>query len=328
MNVTRRTFSLRLGAGIVPVLTGTASLAQAYPERPIRMVVPFAAGGGIDFLARQINTKLGQNLGQPVVIENRPGASTAIGAELVAKAAPDGYTLLLSDHGTFAINPALFPKLAYRPQRDFAPISMVATAGMVLVVNPRELPVSTLAELIAAAKAAPAGLNFASPGPGTPHRLAMELLAQRTGGRFVPVSYNGSAPAMPDLLAGRVPLAFLSVPAAVTQIKAGRLRAIAVPTRSRLQGLPDVPTIAESGVSGYDATIWEAVMAPAGTPSGVVARINAALAAVVAEPEVRAKLIEGGFEPAGTTPEALAALMRSDSEKWAAIIREKRITAE
>src|SRR5438552_13835540 len=242
--------------------------AQTYPTRPIRLVVPFPAGGTTDILAREVGQRLSMTLGQPVVIDNRPGAAGNIGADLVAKSAPDGYTLLMGTVGTHAINASLYAKMPYDHVKDFAPIILVAGVPNVLVVNP-SLPVNSVQELIAYAKANPGKLNFASSGPGTSIHLSGELFKVMAGVQMTHVPYKGSAPALQDLLGGQVQLMFDNLPPSLPHIKAGKLRALAVTSVARSPALPDVPTIAESGLPGFEASSWFGILVPAGTPSAI-----------------------------------------------------------
>jgi tripartite-type tricarboxylate transporter receptor subunit TctC len=307
--------ALILGAG--------SAAAQQYPAKPVTIVVPFAPGGGSDNIARVIATKLSENFGKQFIVENRAGAGTNIGNEAAAKAAPNGYTLLLGQV-TLGINPSLYPKLGYDVQRDLVPVGMVATSPTVLVVNP-SLPAKNLQELIALAKAKPGTLNFGSGGNGTSVHLAGELFKSIAGTDIVHVAYKGSSPAVTDLMGGQIQMMFDTAPSATPHIKAGRLRAIAVTGDKRLPELPNVPTFAESGLKGFDATAWYGIMAPANTPKDVIANLNAAVNKVLADPGVRKRLQEMGAEPAGGTPEQLGDYLRQELAKWGKVIRDAKI---
>lgn len=295
--------------------------AGAYPNKPIRIVVPFPAGGTTDILARAVAQQLTQAWGQQVIVDNRPGAGGNIGSELVAKSAPDGYTLLMGTVGTHAINPSLYSKMPYDHVRDFAPVILVAGVPNVLVVHP-SVPANTVAELIAYGKANPGKLNFASSGSGTSIHLAGELFRVQTGIQMTHVPYKGSAPAIQDLLGGQVQLMFDNLPSALPQIKAGRLRALGVTSATRAAALPDVPTIAESGLPGFEASSWFGLLAPAGTPRDVVARLDAEVAKWLASQDARDKLLAQGAIAAGGTPEDFSAHIAAETAKWAKVVKE------
>jgi len=318
---------IRAAAALAASLAATAVLAQVYPGKPIRLIVPFAAGGGNDNVARLVGKRLADSLGQPVVIDNRPGAGGVVGAELAAKSAPDGYTLFLGGVGSHAINPNLHAKLPYDPIKDFAPVSLLAQAPLVLVVHP-SVPVHDVAEFIAYARAHPGRLNFASNGNGSSSQLAAVMFASMAGVDMVHVPYKGLAPALTDLLAGEVQLMFSSVVAILPHIKAGKLRAIAVTGAKRLASMPELPTIAESGLPGYEASSWYGILAPAGTPRDIVVRLNAELAKALEQPEVRNSLLAEGAEPAGGSPERFAAHIRAEMERLGKIIRDAKIRLE
>jgi tripartite-type tricarboxylate transporter receptor subunit TctC len=309
------------------LLPAPPAKAQTFPIRPIRIVVPLAPGGGTDIFARLLAAKLSDNLGQPVLVENRPGGGTLIGAELVARAAPDGYTLLLSAVTTYSVNPSLYRKLPYDPVKDFAPISLTARLPLLLVVHP-DFPARSVRELIALAKSKPREIDFASPGPASPHHLAMGLLMQRTGIDLVHVPYKGGGPALQDVIAGRVPIMFLAMELSSAHIKAGKMRALGIASPQRNPLLPDVPTISESGVPGFEASAWQGIVAPAGTPDAIVARLNAGIAKSISDPAMHQKLVETGIEPLLSSPEQFAAYMRSETLKWAEIIRLGNISIE
>jgi len=292
-----------------------------YPTKPIRIVVPFPAGGTTDVLARAAAQKLTESLGQPVVVDNRPGAGGNIGAELVAKSAPDGYTLLMGTVGTHAINPSLYPKMPYDHVRDFAPIILVAGVPNVLVVNP-SLPVNSVQELIAYAKANPGKLNFASSGNGTSIHLSAELFKTMAGVQMTHVPYKGSAPALQDLVGGQVQLMFDNLPSSLALIKAGKLKALAVTSKTRAPALPEVPTMAESGLPGFEASSWFGLLGPAGTPQPAITKVNAEIAKWLATPEAKEKLIAQGANVAGGTPEDFARHIAAETAKWQKVVKD------
>jgi tripartite-type tricarboxylate transporter receptor subunit TctC len=294
--------------------------AQAYPTKPIRLVVPFPAGGTTDILAREVGQRLSVTLGQPIVIDNRPGAAGNIGADLVAKSAADGYTLLMGTVGTHAINASLYAKMPYDHVKDFAPVILVAGVPNVLEVNPA-LPVNSVADLIKLAKAKPGQINFASSGSGTSIHLSGELFKTMAGVDMTHVPYKGSAPAITDLIGGQVQVMFDNLPSSLQFIKAGKLRAIAVTSAKRAAALPDVPTIAESGLPGFEASSWFGIVAPAGTPPAIIARINGDVDQWLQSSEAKEKLLAQGAIPAGGTPEQFAAHIRAETEKWAKVVK-------
>lgn len=305
-----------------------ATHAQVYPAKPIRLIVPYPAGGGTDFFARSVGAQLSLQLGQQVVVENRPGAATIIGADAVAKSPADGYTLLLGDTATFAVNSSLYKKLPYDPLKDLAPVSLTGRFALLLVVNPASIKATSVKELIEEAKKAPGSFNYASPGPGSPHHLAMEMFKERTGTQFTHVPYKGSGPAIQDLLGGQIPLMFLDLAAGAPQIKSGKLKALAVASDKRIAALPDLPTVAESGVPGFEAWAWQAIAVPTGTPREIVAKLNAEYRRAIGMPELRQKLIDAGIDPLQSSPEDASAYFRSETLKWAKVISEGKITVE
>jgi tripartite-type tricarboxylate transporter receptor subunit TctC len=317
-----------LAALALAALAAPAAHAQVYPARALRLIVPYPAGGGTDFFARTVAVQLSRQMGQQVVVENRPGAATIIGAEAAAKSTPDGYTLLLGDTATFAVNASLYRKLPYDPQKDFAPVSLTGRFALLLVVNPAAIKANSVSELIDQAKKEQGGLDYASPGPGSPHHLAMELFKQRTGLQLTHVPYKGAAPAVQDLLGGRVPLMFLDLAAGAPQIKGGKLKALAVASDRRIAALPDLPTLGESGLPGFEAWAWQVLAAPAGTPRGIVAKLNAEYRKAIGTPEIRQKMIGAGIDPLQSSPGEAVAYIRSESAKWAKVIRDARITVE
>jgi len=311
----------RWAVGAVLVLLATGAWGQAYPAKPIRLVVPFPAGGTTDILARAVGQKLTEAWGQPVVVDNRPGAGGNIGSELVAKAAPDGYTLLMGTVGTHAINASLYAKMPYDHIKDFAPVILVAGVPNVLVVNPA-VPVNSVQELIAYAKANPGRLNFASSGSGTSIHLSGELFKVMAGVQMTHIPYKGSSPALQDLIGGQVQLMFDNLPSALPQIKGGKLRALAVTSATRAAALPDVPTVAEAGLPGFEASSWFGVLAPAGTPVAIIARLNAEIAKWLASPEAREKLAGQGANAAGGSPEDFAKHIAAETAKWQKVVKE------
>jgi len=317
-----------LAALFLVTLAGTLpACAQEYPRKAIRLIVPFAPGGGNDTVARAISQSAGASLGQPVVVDNRAGAGGILGAELAAKSPADGYTLFLGGVGSHAVNPNLHAKLPYDPVKDFAPITLIASAPSVLVVNP-SLPARTLAEFTALAKASPGRINYASNGNGSSAQLAAVLYESMAGVQMVHVPYKGLAPALVDLLAGEVQAMFSSVVAIVPSIKAGRLRALAVTGKRRAALLPEVPTLDESGVPGYEAGSWYGILAPAGTPQAVVAKLHEAIVRALAQPEVRERLVSEGAEVIGSTPEAFAAHITAELARMGKLIRDAGIRME
>lgn len=319
---------LRLAAatlGLTGALHGLSAGAEEYPNRPIRLIVPYSAGGGIDFIARNVGLKMAEALGQPVIIDNRPGASSILGAEVVARAAPDGHTLLIGDSTTFAVNPTLYPKLGYDPQKDFAPISLSARFNMMLVVNPDVVPASSLAELIDLAKKNPGNISYGSAGTGTPHHLGMELFQQRTGVSLNHIPYKGGAPALQDLLAGHLGLMLLDMPTATPHLKSAKLRILATATAGTVAALAPVPTAAQAGIPDFSVVPTIAIAAPAGTPEAIIAKLNAAYAKAVMDPEIRAKMINAGMEPLHSTPAEMANFMRGERTKWATVVRQGNV---
>ena len=313
-------------AGLAASLLATAALAQ-YPAKPIRLIVPFAAGGGNDNIARLVGKQLSESLGQQLVIDNRPGAGGVLGAELAAKAAPDGYTLFLGGVGSHAVNPNLNANLPYDPIRDFAPVALLASAPLILVVHP-SVPAASFKAFVALARSKPGQLNYASNGNGTSSHLAAVMFDSMAGVDMVHVPYKGLSPALTDLLSGRVQLMFSSVVAILPHIRAEKLRGLAVTGAKRMPSMPDLPTIAESGLPGYEASSWYGVLAPAGTPREIVVKLNAEFVKALAQPEVRTSLVAEGAEPIGGTPEQFAAYIISEKERMGKLIREAKIRLE
>ncbi len=300
--------------------------AGTYPDRPIRFLVPYPPGGGTDVIARIVQERFQVALGQPIVIENKGGAGGSVGTDVVAKAAPDGYTVLftLSSH---TINPAIFPKLPFDTLKDFEPVGTVASLPQILVANPQFAP-NTVAELIALAKAKPATLAFASVGNGSPGHLAGEMFKLRTGTLMTHIPYRGGGPAVTDVMGGQVPLLWVSIPAAAQFVKTGKLKALGVSTLKRSAAFPDVPTLVEAGVADFEVDSWYAMFVPAKTPQAVIDRLNRALNVVVSDPVIRDKLLAQGSEGVGGTPDALAKLVAAELPKWARLAKDANIKAD
>jgi tripartite-type tricarboxylate transporter receptor subunit TctC len=311
----------------VALAAAPALLAQGYPAKPVRLVVPYPPGGGSDTIARPLAQKLSETLGQQVLVENRGGANGNIGMELVARSAPDGHTLVFALSAQLAINPGLYPKIPYDPVRDFAPITLFGSGIYILVVHP-SLPARSVKELIALARKRPGEIAYSSSGSGSGGHLAAELLASMAGIKLLHVPYKGGGPALMDLIAGNVQVLFATQLASWPHIQSGRIRALAVSTDQRAASLPDLPTIAESGVPGYDSGVWYALLAPAGTPREIVARLNQEVARALAQPDYRAFLVRNGVEPIGSAPEELARYIKSELVKWAKVIREAGVRVE
>ena len=320
----RRKFLGYVGAAaLAPSLPAWAD--ESYPSRPVKMIVPVAAGGGTDFTARTLAEKLGVALGQPVVVENRPGASGSLGVQQAAAASPDGYTLVMPIT-SFPINPSL-RKLPFDTIKDFAPVVLAGTLPLVLVVNP-DVPAKSVAELIALARSKPRGINFANSGNGTTAHLAGELFNRMAGTQMVSVNYKGGGPAVSDLLGGHVQVYFSTIPSVVQHIQAGKLRALAVTGKERSPEMPDIPTVAESGLPDFEVTAWFGIFAPAQTPQPVVARLNTELVKILAMADVREKLANHGVEPGGDSPESLGRFLVSEVAKWGDVVREAGIRTE
>ncbi|MFO1304568.1 MAG: tripartite tricarboxylate transporter substrate binding protein [Burkholderiales bacterium] len=301
--------------------------AQAFPSRPIRLVVPFPPGGAVDFYARVVQQPLSDLLGQTVVVENKAGASGMVGAEAVAKSAPDGYTLLLGNIASLAINVGIYPKMPYDPLRDFTPVVRTVDVNYVLVVHP-SVPARNVSELVAYAKSNPAKLSYGSAGSGSLPHLGTELFKAQTGTDMVHVPYKGGGPMVTDLLGGSVQVVIGDQANLMPHVAAGKLRALAVATSRRSPNAPELPTIAESGLAGFDATAWQGLVGPAGMQPDVVARLNDAFNKVMAQPAVREKLIGGGLEPIGGTPAEFSRFIALEIAKWARIAKEVGAKAE
>jgi tripartite-type tricarboxylate transporter receptor subunit TctC len=301
--------------------------AQDYPRRPVRLIVPFPPGGGNDTVARAVAQELAKSLGQPFVVENKPGAGGAIGAELAARAPADGYTLFLGGVGSHVVNPSLHAKLSYDPVRDFAPVTLIASAPSVLVVNP-SLQAANVAEFTALAKANPGKLNYASNGNGSSAQLAAVLYESMAGVRMVHVPYKGVAAALVDVMSGEVQLMFGTLVAIIPHIRAGRLRALAVTGKRRSPLLPDVPTLAESGLPGYEAGSWYGILAPAGTPRAIVARLNEEINNAIRQPEVRGRLAAEGAEVLGGAPDDFAVHIAAELSRVKKLVRDGGLKVE
>ena len=303
---------------LVLLLFAHAASGQSFPNKPIRLIAPFAAGGALDLIARGVGAKLAESMGQPVMVENRAGASGAIGSEAVARSAPDGYTLLLGATTTHGVNPALNPKLPYDPVKDFTPVSLVATIPHALVVNP-SLPVNSVQELVKYARSGHP-LNYGSAGNGSPHHLAAELFKSMSGIQAVHVPYKGSGPALADLMSGQIQFISVELTAAEPYMKSGKLKALATATAERVPGL-SLPTVGESGYPGFEVTSWYAIFGPAGMPAELTSKLSAEIAKAVNETDLRDRLKGLGTTPIGSTPEVLAAHVRSELDRWTKVVR-------
>lgn len=306
-------------AAFVPMLVSGA-LAQSYPNKPISMIVPFPPGSIADVIGRLIGQKLGGGLGQQVIIENRPGAGSTIAADMVAKATPDGYTIYLTDITTHAINASLYRKLAYDSIKDFAPVTLVTSTPLMLVVNP-SLPATSVKELIALAKSKPGQLNIGSGGNGTITHLAGELFKTLAGVDILHVPYTGAPPAITAALGGEVSVLFTTTPAVLPHVKAGKLRALAVTSPKRSPIAPDVPTIAEAGVAGYEIVLWNGILVPARTPKDIITKLNSELVKVLKMPDVKEQFAAQGGEPSPSSPDQLASYMKVETEKMAKLVK-------
>jgi len=326
MPILRFTLVRVLALGIALASLAATAANEPFPVRPIRLISPFAPGGGNDTLSRALAQVMSKNIGQSVVVENRPGANTIIGMEVVAKAAPDGYTIITTS-SSLAINAALYRKLPYDSARAFAPVSLIASSPQFVVVHP-SLPVKSIRELIGFAKARPGELFYPVSGVGNISHLAGELFNLLAGVKLVSVPYKGAAPGLNDLVAGRLSVGFSSAIAVLPHIKSGRLRAIAVTIPTRVPGVPDLPTVAEAGVPGFEASTWYGVLAPAETPPPIVQRLSAELVRAVHAGEVKGGLVAQGLDVAGTTPEQFAAYIRTEMVKWAKVVKASGMKVE
>ncbi|MES2927579.1 MAG: tripartite tricarboxylate transporter substrate binding protein [Pseudomonadota bacterium] len=329
LQIDRRRSVIHLAAALAGLGLGTPwlALAEGYPTKPIQLIVPFPPGGAVDIVGRTISKKLGDRLGQPIVIENKAGAGTMVGAAFVANAPADGYTLLISSGSTFTVNPALNAKLPYDPVKSYEPIGMVARVPLILLAN-REVPVGNLKQLIGAVQRAPDKFSYGSFGNGTTGHFAAELTWSAAGIKVMHVPYRGSAPAMSDLMGGQIPFTIDTVAAALPQLKAGKIKAIAVTGATRATQLPDVPTVAESGFPGFSADSWLAVVAPRGLPAEAKAKLHKALADTLADAEVRSKLIAAGLEPSYATGDAVLTQIEDELPRMRAIAQRAQIRAD
>jgi len=323
----RRRDFIKLSAAVALWPLVAQAQQSDYPTRPITLVVPYAAGGGNDAMARVVADRMSKTLGQSIVIENRGGAGGSIATRQVAKSAPDGYTLGLGGTGTLAIDPTLYPNAGYNPRRDFAPIGLIATSPLIVLVQPA-LPVRTIQELIALAKTQPGKLTYASAGSGSGIHLGTLLFAASAGIELTHIPYKGSGPALTDLLGGHVAIYFSSLPPAIGLVKEGKVRALAVTGAKRSAAFPDVPTVAEQGLPGFEAVLHYGVIAPAGTPGPIVAKLNAALREALKSAEVNDRIVTEGAEPLATTPEDYAADIDREETKWSAVVKKSGAKAE
>ncbi len=323
----RPTAALLLLALAAGTLAPALATAQAWPAKPVRMVVPFPPAGGTDVIARVIGPRLGEALGQQVLIDNRAGANGNVGTELVARAAPDGYTVLLNGGGTLAVNPSLYSRLPYDSVRDFAPVSMVALQPSVLVVHP-SVPARSVSELIALARSRPGQLNYASSGSGSLAHLCAEVFKRMAKIDMLHVPYKGAGPSLADLLAGQVHLIFASSPSVMPHVRNARLRALGVTTAKRVRATPEVPTIAEAGLPGFELTGWYGLLAPAGTPSPVVNRLNVDLVKTLNVADVQEKLVDQGLEVATSTPREFADFLKAEIAKYARVVRDAGVKVD
>ncbi|MBO9647800.1 MAG: tripartite tricarboxylate transporter substrate binding protein [Variovorax sp.] len=311
----------------LPVLPMSAFAQQGFPTKSVRWVVPYAAGGGSDFLARTIGQTWSTQAGQPVLVDNKPGGNTALGASEVARAAADGYTVLSADNGTLVFNPVLYKTLSYNPTKDLAPVTLMGRFPMILVVGPG-IQVKDAKDFIAQAKAKSDGFNYGSAGAGSPHHLAMELLKSEAGIEMTHAPYRGAAPALADVAGGQIPAMMVDLAAGAAFIKGGKVKALAVANATRLPQLPDVPTFAELGYKNVEAAALVGMVVPAGTPPATIAAINKQVVAAINDPAVHKRLVDFGVEPVGDTPAQFAALLKTESDKWQKLIRDLKITLD
>lgn len=321
MSLARRSFVI--SSLLMPLVTW----ADAYPSKPIEWVVPYAAGGGTDVVARVLSEPMGKALGQSIIVVNKPGAATNIGADAVARAKPDGYTILTGDTGTLAANPYLYKKLSYSAEKDFAPVGLLVRFPMLLVVN-SQLPVNNYAEFVEWAKQQAKGVSYGTPGAGSPHHLAIELLRLQSGLNFVHIPYRGSAPAVQDVVAGQLPFMFVDTAAGIQHVQGGKIRAIAVASPARLPTLPDVPTLDEQGLKGFEAYAWQGIVAPAAAPKERVAKLSDALQSALKQADIVAKLEGMALEVTPSTAEEMDAYASAERNKWRRVIEESQITLD
>jgi tripartite-type tricarboxylate transporter receptor subunit TctC len=319
--------SLKLLAGATLALATAAAFAQTYPSKSIRLISPFAPGGGTDITARALAPKLQAALGQPVIVDNRGGAGGMVGVELAAKAPPDGYTIVIGTIGNIAVNPSLYSKMPYDPQKDLTPIGQVANALNVLVVHP-SLPAKTVKEFIAIAKQRPGALNFGSSGPGATDHLAGEVFNVMAGVKMVHIPYKGGAPAMLDLVAGQVEIVFSTMATAIGAIQGNRIRPIAMTGNQRYERMPQIPTIAEGGLKGFEVNNWYGFFAPAGTPKDVVTRLHTETAKALAMADTKTRLLDAGIIGTSSTPEQFNTYIQAETKKWAKVVKDANIKAD
>lgn len=322
-----RRYATGLLAALALAAGPSAVLAQSYPAKPIRWVVPYPAGGGSDFLARTIGQQLATQTSQTVTVDNKPGANTAIAAVDVARSAADGYTILSADNGTMVFNSALYSKLTYNPDKDLVPVTLMGRFPMILVVGPNS-DIRDAKDFVAKAKAAPGKISYGSAGAGSPHHLAMELLKVHSGLHMVHIPYRGAAPALTDLAGGQVNAMMVDLAAGAGFIKGGKVRPLAVAHPTRLPQLPDVPTFAELGFKGVEASAQVGIVAPAGTPPDVVAALQKQVATAINQPAIRQKLVDFGIEPVASTPQQYSDLIRSEVQRWHKLIRDQKISLD
>ncbi|MBA2962364.1 MULTISPECIES: Bug family tripartite tricarboxylate transporter substrate binding protein [Ramlibacter] len=320
MTIQRRAFTFAVLGG-----AAFAAGAQSYPARPVRFIVPFPAGQGTDVATRHLAEQLTRSLGQNFYVDNRPGAASRLGVEMLARAAPDGYTIGIGTSGSHTINPAVFPNLGYDPDKDFEPICLTGMLPLVVAAHPA-FPANSIAELVAAAKARPDSLNVAL--PALPQRIAFELLRQQAGAPLFPVPYKGTSTALPEVMSGQVPLIIDSLTALKPHVDSGKLKALAVTSLKSTDLMPGVKSVAEQGVQGYELTAWNAVFAPKGTPAPIVAQLGAEIRRILQQPETRQRMAALGFEIVGSTSQQLADTVRSERERWERIVRANNIQAE
>ena len=315
---------LALASAAPPVLA-----QSAYPSRPIRLIVPYPAGGATDVVARVVAEKMSESLGQPIVVDNRPGAGTMIGASTVARSSPDGYTVLIGDTGTYALNPTLYgARLTYSPLKDFAPVCRTGRVPLILAANPKTVKADTVADLIALAKKQPGTINFGAPGPGSPIHLAMELFRQRVGIELTAVPYKGGADALTDLLGGRVGLLFIDAATGLPHVKSGAIKALAVGSDKRIAAISTAPTMAEAGVANFEARAWNGLAVPTGTPPAIVAKLSDACRKALAMPAVEKRLAELSVEAAPSSPEEFASFIKDETTKWHDVITKAGVSLQ
>ena len=323
-----RRLALLLSTATLLSTWATGAVAQAYPNRPVRLIVPFAAGGGTDFFARTVGQKLAENMGQTIVVDNKPGAGTIIGTDAAAKSPGDGYTVLLADSSSLVLNPSLYSKLPYDVDKDFAAVAVTARFAMILVVNPNASKSSNLKELIEEMKKADGKMNYASVGAGSLSHLTMELFQRQIGVKLTHIAYKGAGPAMLDVVGGQVPMMVVDLAAGAPMIKSGKLKPLAVASAKRISALPDVPTFTEQGVPNFETWAWQALVVPAATPKEIVAKINTDYIKTINDVSVQQKLADSGVELVTTTPAEAAAYFKSEAAKWSTVIKQANIKLE